>query len=375
MGQAAYVALAPGDPAPWFNQNSSISPDLGLQGLASRYVVLCFHGSASDDRGRAAIESALANPGLFDGKRISFFGVSTDPHDESKRKLRGRLGVRFLWDWDLSVSRLYGAVPKDAQRGQGRIAMRRFWIVLDPTLRVLELVPFAADGSDISRVLAYLENLPPPDRFAGIELQAPILYLPNVFEADLCRHLIELHDRSAGEDSPYVREVDGMTVRVMDRSFKRRKDYNIEDPELMAQINARIVRRICPEIIKVHHVTATHIERYTIGCYSSEDGGGHFLPHRDNTSKATAHRQFAISINLNADFEGGLLRFPEYGPKGFKPPVGGAVVFSCSLLHEATRVTKGRRYAFLPFVFDEESRRLRQANERFLDLEAQPLSG
>jgi peroxiredoxin/predicted 2-oxoglutarate/Fe(II)-dependent dioxygenase YbiX len=374
MGQATHVTLAPGDPAPWFNQNSSIRPDLGLQGLASRYVVLCFYGSASDDRGRTAIETALANPGLFDGTRISFFGVSTDPQDESKRNLRGRLGVRFVWDWDLSVSRLYGAVPKDSRRGQGLITMRRFWIVLDPTLRVLELVPFEADGSDISQVLAYLERLPPPDCFAGIELQAPILYLPNVFEADLCRQLIELHERNAGEDSAYVREVDGMTVRVMDRSFKRRKDYNVEDPELMARINARIVRRICSEIIKVHHVKPTNIERYTIGCYSSEDGGGHFLPHRDNISKATAHRQFAISINLNADFEGGLLRFPEYGPKGFKPPIGGAVVFSCSLLHEATKVTKGRRYAFLPFVFDDESQRLRQTNNRFLDLAAPPLS-
>jgi hypothetical protein len=28
-------------------------------------------------------------------------------------------------------------------------------------------------------------------------------------------------------------------------------------------------------------------------------------------------------------------------------------VFSCSLLHEATRVTAGRRYAFLPFFYDQ----------------------
>ena len=27
-------------------------------------------------------------------------------------------------------------------------------------------------------------------------------------------------------------------------------------------------------------------------------------------------------------------------------------MFSCSLLHEATRVTRGRRYAFLPFLYD-----------------------
>src|SRR3546814_20819717 len=75
----------------------------------------------------------------------------------------------------------------------------------------------------------------------------------------------------------------------------------------------------------------------------------YFRPHRDNTTKGTAHRRFAVTLNLNADeFEGGELRFPEFGPHLYKPPTGGAVVFSCSLLHEAMPVTKGRRYVFLP---------------------------
>jgi hypothetical protein len=38
------------------------------------------------------------------------------------------------------------------------------------------------------------------------------------------------------------------------------------------------------------------------------------------------------------------------------------VVFCCSLQHEATPVTKGRRYAYLPFLYDEEGDRLREAN-------------
>ena len=65
-------------------------------------------------------------------------------------------------------------------------------------------------------------------------------------------------------------------------------------------------------------------------------------------------RKFACSINLNAEeFEGGDLRFPEFGSRTYRPPTGGAVIFSCSLLHEATPVTRGRRYAFLPFFYDE----------------------
>jgi predicted 2-oxoglutarate/Fe(II)-dependent dioxygenase YbiX len=103
------------------------------------------------------------------------------------------------------------------------------------------------------------------------------------------------------------------------------------------------------------------MERYLVGCYTAEDGG-HFRPHRDNTTSGTAHRRFAVTINLNDDFEGGTLYFPEYGLRQFKPPVGGAVVFSCSLLHGVMPVRKGRRYAFLPFLYDDAAAHLRQAN-------------
>ena len=72
-------------------------------------------------------------------------------------------------------------------------------------------------------------------------------------------------------------------------------------------------------------------------------------PHRDNTTRGTAHRRFAVTINLNdGPWEGGDLRFPEYGPQTYRAPTGGAVVFSCSLLHECTPVTRGERYCFLP---------------------------
>lgn len=110
----------------------------------------------------------------------------------------------------------------------------------------------------------------------------------------------------------------------------------------------------------------THVERYIVACYDAEDGG-YFKAHRDNTTRATAHRQFACSINLNAEeFEGGDLRFPEFGPQTYRPPTGGAVIFSCALLHEATPVTRGRRYAYLPFFYDTAHAKIRAENARFL---------
>ena len=113
------------------------------------------------------------------------------------------------------------------------------------------------------------------------------------------------------------------------------------------------------------------MERYIVSCYAAEDAG-HFRAHRDNTTKGTAHRRFAVSINLNDDFDGGELSFPEYGHRGFKVPTGGAVVFSGALLHAVSPVTRGRRYAFLPFLYDDAAARIREANNKFLGEGVEP---
>ena len=148
-------------------------------------------------------------------------------------------------------------------------------------------------------------------------------------------------------------------------SEKRRKDVTVRDEALNARLRATLQRRVLPEIAKAHQFAATHIERYLIGCYAAEDGA-HFGAHRDNITKGTAHRKFAVSINLNDDFEGGEVFFPEYGERGFKPAAGGAVVFSCSLLHAVKPMRSGRRYAFLPFLYDDEGARIREQNITFV---------
>jgi predicted 2-oxoglutarate/Fe(II)-dependent dioxygenase YbiX len=134
--------------------------------------------------------------------------------------------------------------------------------------------------------------------------------------------------------------------------LKKRRDILVEDGELQALLRDRLERRLFPLIKRGLGFTATHIERYIVSCYDAADGAV-FRPHRDSTTQGTAHRKFACSINLNEDFVGGDLRFAEYGRKTYRPPRGGAVVFSCALLHEAMPVTAGRRYAFLPFFHDD----------------------
>lgn len=355
--QPSFNLLTAGDPAPWFRQRSTSNPSYVFDTAAGRYIVLCFFGSAADAMGRAVIDAVISQEQRFDDQHIAFFGVSVDPTDESEHRVHERIpGIRYLWDFDRNVSRTYGATPME-----GGDAFRRFWLVLDPTLRIMAVIPFAADGSDRATLLGLLDKLPPPNLYAGFEVQAPILILPNVFEPGLCAKLIELYEKHGGEESGFMREVDGKTVLRNDPTHKRRKDYTITDQELIGHLRVRIRRRIAPEILKVHQFKATRMERYIVSCYAAEDGG-HFHTHRDNTTKGTAHRRFAVSINLNDDFEGGRIGFPEYGPRSFKVATGGAVVFSCSLMHGVSRVTKGRRYAFLPFLYDEEAAKIREAN-------------
>jgi len=358
--------LAPGDPAPNFAQRSTGNPRYVLGAAAGRYLVLCFFVSARDAVAQKLLRAVRAASDVFDDSHASFFGISADRGDE--KVLKDELpGKRHFLDFDGMVSGLYGSSPADAKRGERELTMRRLWYVLDPTMRILATFPFEGSDGDAAKVIDYVRSLAPPARFAGIQLQAPILYLPNVFEADLCRALIADYETKGGEESGFMREQGGKTVLVHDYNHKRRRDHLLTDEKLTEAARTRVVRRIVPEIQKVHQFQATRMERYLVACYRAEDKA-HFAPHRDNTTKGTVHRRFAVSINLNDDFEGGEIGFPEYGPQTFKPPAGAAVVFSCSLLHRVTPVARGNRFAFLPFLYDEAAGKIREENLKFVEI-------
>jgi len=302
---------------------------------------------------------------LFDDGHLAFFGISIDPEDEREARVQASLpGVRFFWDFDGLISRLYGVLPVD--QSEASATFQRLWLVLDPMLRVRARFQAKPDGSERHEVAEYLRALPAVDAFLGFPIQAPVIVLPDVFEPDLCRRLVDLYETHGGEDSGFMREVGGKTTGIVDYGHKRRSDYTIEDEDLKILLRQNVGRKVVPEISKAHHFQATRMERYIVACYDGETGG-HFRAHRDNTTKGTAHRKFALSIALNDDYSGGELSFPEYGSRSFKIPIGGAVIFSCSLLHAVSPVTQGRRYVFLPFLYDDAAAALREANNQYLD--------
>ncbi|MCC7268755.1 MAG: 2OG-Fe(II) oxygenase [Caulobacteraceae bacterium] len=360
----SFRQLLPGEPAPWFNCPTTTAPDFAFDVVAGRYLVLAFFGSAGDAKGRAALDFPQKHRDLFDDEHIAYFGVSADAADTA----RTPAGTRVFLDLDRRVARLYGVAP-DADPRPGQLVLRRSWFVLDPQLRIIDTFPMADDGSDHARLAALLAGLPPVGRFTGIETHAPVLYLPNVFEPEFCQALIDVYDAQGGQLSGFMRDVGGKTTRIHDADHKVRRDVLLgeEDP-LRLEVRRRIVRRLIPAIHHAYQFTVTRLERYLVACYTADDGG-HFRAHRDNTTKGTAHRRFAVSINLSGDFDGGEVGFPEFGTRTYKPPPGGAVVFSCSLLHRVTRVTRGRRYAFLPFLYDDAAAELRNANRAFFSPE------
>lgn len=350
------MTLRRGDPLPWFTLPSTENPRYAIHSVAGRYVLLAFIGSGARAESQAAIAAVEARRALFDDATACFFGISVDEADLREGRLKQSLpGVRYLFDLDGEASRKLGILARDAT-GQEVFTCR--WVLLDPMLRVLDVRPLAEMEAMLDRVAA----LPPPEAHAGTEVPPPVLVLPRVFEPELCRALIAHYEANGGEASGFMREVDGRTVGVFDPAMKRRKDCTIEDETLRTAVRQRIVARIVPEILKAHHFRVTRMERYIVACYDSADRG-HFGAHRDNTTSGTAHRRFAVTINLNSEaFEGGDLRFPEYGQRSWRAPTGGAVVFSCSLLHQALPVTAGVRYAFLPFLYDEAAAKQREEN-------------
>lgn len=359
-----YRQLFPGEPAPWFRQRSTSNSQYVFDTAAGRYIVLSFFGSARDEAGRAALNFAQTHRALFDDNGFAFFGVSFDPEDESTGRVQQSLpGIRHFWDFDGTVCRLFGALP--LERGTAAESLHRIWVVLDPGLHVVTVLPFKQDGSDRLELARIVAGLPPVSHYCGIEMHAPILILPNVLEPGLCQHLIALYNQHGGEASGFMREINGKTVVVSDPLHKMRDDYTIENDELRKLLERRIRQKVIPAIKQVHSFEVSRIERYIVGCYDSTNGG-HFRAHRDNTTKGTAHRRFALSVNLNNAFKGGELSFPEYGPRSYKPPAGSAIIFSGSLLHTVSPVLEGRRYAFLPFMYDEAAALLREKNNPHL---------
>jgi len=357
----------PFEPAPDFTAREMSNDSYHFSTVAGRNVVLFFFGSRGNPRTSQMLDAVLAGQDRFNDHQACFFGVTVDPEDITKKRLQTRIpGIRYFLDFDFKVSRLYGAMREDFQKTK---LYNPISFVLDPALRVLAIIPVESPevhAEELFRVLDAQPAIETP-KLAIEQSPPPVLIVPRIFEPELCERLIAYYKEQGSHDSGFMTEANGKTVLMVDHGRKRRSDCLLEDEELRSSVRFRILNRLVPEIKKAFYFQVTRMERYLIACYDGETGD-YFSSHRDNTTKGTAHRRFAVSLALNTgEYEGGGLQLPEYSSRVYSPPTGGGLVFCCSLQHRAMPVRNGKRYMFLPFLYDDDAAQLREANLKYLD--------
>jgi predicted 2-oxoglutarate/Fe(II)-dependent dioxygenase YbiX/peroxiredoxin len=348
--EADRCAIVLGDPVPWFAAPLIGEGTFNLSVAAGRWIVLAFLGSPANPRLEQELAALFRCSRLFDEDRIVFYGILTAPPDDPPPYLsRTTSAVSFLADYDGAISRAFGAgeMPRT--------------IVLDPMLRAVANVRWDDGAGHAETLGGVLASLPAVDDSAGVPLTAPVLIVPRVFDFQLCDVLVQFYEKIGGKDSGFLFDVDGKTARVVDYRLKRRNDLGVAHPQLREAIRSQVVRRLVPSIERFFQFRATRMDRYIVACYDSAVGG-HFHRHRDNVNVGAQHRRFAVSINLNKDYDGCDLVLPEFGRRSYRAPYGGAIVFSCGALHQVTPVTRGRRYAFLAFLYGEADAAVREAN-------------
>ena len=293
-------------------------------------------------------------------EEATLFLISRESWQDNANRLRmASLPFEFLLsDSNGDTARAYGVehnlTPNQDFTGHGAFTS----FVADANRRILRVDRGVTEPNHAGKLLDFLRSRPRPEGQV-VPRPAPVLYVPNVIDEAFCRRLIEVYHAGGNVASGVQRDRnDGAGAERIDPAFKLRRDHTVSDSALNAEIKAPIGRRIVPEIAKAFFYRVTGFESFRIVCYDAETGG-YFRTHRDNTTVSSAHRRFAMTLNLNAgEYQGGQLRFPEYGPDLYSPATGDAVIFSCSLLHEAMPVTAGKRYALLAFFYGADGQEL-----------------
>lgn len=230
----------------------------------------------------------------------------------------------------------------------------RFLLILDANQRAVRILVIN-DASPVAQALAEAfvavdALLAAAARLTPQEMVAPVLVIPNILDREVCDRLMGVWQSCGRVEGALVTHRFGLKDTV-DHRYKKRLDHLVTNPSLHGELSDTLGPRLGSETLKAFHLTRFVLEPFVVACYDAARGD-FVRPHRDNLNPRLANRRFAVSINLNDDYEGGELRFAEYGLQRYRPRGGGAIVFSCSILHEALPVRQGRRFILLTFLLD-----------------------
>jgi peroxiredoxin len=334
--------LAPGDIAPDCALRTREGEMVDLRGdaIAGHVVVLLFCARFTD--AAAALVAALRErQEAFAAAGARLFALTVEP-----AKIAAEQAVPFplLLDRDGAAFEAFGAPARDPPT----------LVLLRPNHHVLAVFK-PAGAAQAAEALALAERVAAERPAVVMAPHPPVLIVPDVLSREDCRRLIKVYETRGAVFVEPGHGDDKMTadykMRIPEYGRGDRIDHWLVDADTNGFIDARLQARLFPEIRRAFQYRITRREMMRIGCYTGSRGG-ELHGHRDDSEPISAHRRFATSINLNTEeFGGGELRFPEFGDQRYRPESGAAIVFSCSLLHEAMQVTSGTRFVLLAFLF------------------------
>jgi peroxiredoxin/predicted 2-oxoglutarate/Fe(II)-dependent dioxygenase YbiX len=267
---------------------------------------------------------------------------ATPPENAALLERHG-LPVRAISDPDGKLRQAYGLDGAGGTR----------FVLLSPNQRIQAIEP------GLAPVLERLRREAAHRHSVTAAPHPPVLVVPEALSRAECRRLIALCEgpgwptRGVGD---HLQEKGNYKIEINDYGRVDRVDFVLQDPESLRWLDMRLGRRVIPEIHKAFQYRVSKRERFHIARYEGARGGFQH-GHRDNPTPELAHRRFALSLNLNTEeYDGGALRFPEYGPQLYRAETGSALVFSSSLLHEVLEVTSGRRYVLLSHLYGSDAR-------------------
>jgi hypothetical protein len=84
-----------------------------------------------------------------------------------------------------------------------------------------------------------------------------------------------------------MRDVEGVTTKIVDHGHKRRADSEITDEELIGALRGSLFHRLRPLIQRAFQFDATRVERWIVACY---DAGAAAISARTATTPPRAPR-------------------------------------------------------------------------------------
>lgn len=315
--------------------------------LCGKTMLLVILNTASKERAKLVLSAVATQVSALESADIAVVGFSANASAAENRALKQDTG--FVWPLPADATGQQLAAL-GLHKGSG-VSDRLIWVSPRRTVHA-----WYDEADNIGPILETIMTHQPSQPVGEMPMHPPVLIVPDVLTREECGELIKSVETNVpfSVRPPRSGEFSGdYQIPVYDHNRQDRVDHIIRDERTQRFLDERIFSRIVPVIKKSFAFDVTRREDLHIARYEGHREGN-VIGHRDNVTAATGHRKFALSLNLNDDYEGGDVVFNEYSNIGYRGQAGAALIFSSSLLHEVRETMSGIRYTLISHLFNEQ---------------------